>query len=147
MELEGKYTIRIPRAKVFAFFMDPHALSECVNDPHTLEVVDENHFKGQIKSGIGSIRGTFTGTASIEERTPPSRARIKAHGSGMGNAFDIDSEVSFSESAVGVSTVHWKANVLISGSIAGMGARLLRGTIDKKTNEFFENVRKKLEAP
>ncbi len=146
MELEGTFTIHVPRAKVFSFFMDPHALSACVSDPHTLEVVDENHFKGQIKSGIGFIRGTFTGVVSIEERTAPSRARIKAHGSGMGNAFDIESEVSFSQSPLGVTTVRWKAKVQISGTIAGMGARVLTGTIDKKTNEFFENVRAKLET-
>jgi carbon monoxide dehydrogenase subunit G len=145
MELEGTFTIHVPRAKVFDFFMDPHALSACISDPHTLEVVDESHFRGQIKSGIGFIRGTFTGVASIEERNPPSRARIKAHGSGMGNAFDIESEVSLTQSPLGVTTVRWKARVQISGSIASMGARVLTGTIDKKTNEFFDNVRAKLE--
>ena len=145
MELEGTFSVRAPRDRVWSFFLNPHELSSCISDPHSFEVVDETHFKGQIKAGVAFIRGTFTGSVEIVERVPPERARIKAHGAGMGNAFDIDSTVELSESS-GVTTARWKADVVLSGSIASMGARLLRPTIDKKTNEFFENARKKLQA-
>lgn len=145
MELEGTSTIRAPRERVWDFFLDPNALSTCIPDEHEVEVVDDSTFKGWIKAGVAFIRGTFTGWAKIVERDPPERARIQAHGSGMGNAFDIDSTLQFAEEG-GVTSVHWKANVVLSGTIASMGARLLRGTIDKKTKEFFDNARAKLEA-
>ena len=144
MHLEGSFTVRAPREHVWSFFLDPHALASCIDDPHTIEVVDENTFKGQVKSGVGFIRGTFTGLATIEERVPPERGRIKAHGSGMGSAFDANSTIELSESG-GFTAVRWQAEVVLSGMIASVGARLLHGTIDKKTNEFFENARKKLE--
>jgi uncharacterized protein len=145
MELEGSFTVRASKDRVWSFFMDPYALSSCITDPHAFEIVDEDHFKGWVKAGVAFIKGTFTGSASIEERAPPERARIKAHGAGMGSAFDVESIVELAE-AGGATTVRWKANVVLSGTIASVGARLLKGTIDKKTNEFFENARKKIET-
>lgn len=145
MELQGTFTVRAPRERVWSFFVNPNELSACINDPHSFEVVDENNFKGSIKAGIAFIRGTFTGWASIVERVAPERARVKAHGSGMGNAVDVDSSVELSESG-GVTTARWKADVTLSGTLASIGARLLRGTIDKKTNEFFEAARKRIES-
>ncbi len=146
MELDGTFTARAPRERVYAFFLSPDELSSCIDDEHTIQAVDADHFKGTIRSGIGFIKGTFTWSAEVAERKPPERARIKVHGAGMGSGFDIDATIETSE-AQGTTTVRWHANVLMSGPIASMGARLMSGTIDKKSNAFFENARRKLEGP
>ncbi len=146
MHLEGTFAVNSPQDRVYAFFLDPRALGSCIDDPHTIEVQDRDHFKGTVKTGVGFIKGTFTVTASVAERTPPAKARIKVHGTGMGSGFDIDATLELSESG-GVSKVHWIADVLMSGPIASMGARIMQGTIDKKTTAFFENARKRLEGP
>ncbi len=146
MRFEGTFTVRAARERVWSFFLNPQELSPCIDDPHTIEVVDADRFKGTIKSGVGFIKGTFTWSATIKERTPPERAQIAVHGSGMGSAFDVVASIELSETQ-GLTTVAWRADVLMSGTIASVGARLLQGTIDKKTNAFFENARKKLEAP
>ena len=130
---------------MFGFFLTPDELGSCIDDPHTIEVVDADHFKGTVRTGIGFIKGTFTVAATVVERSPPERARLKVHGSGMGSGFDIDAILETSGSD-GMTTLHWKADVMISGTIASMGARLMQGTIDKKTNAFFENARKRREG-
>ncbi|HEY5605636.1 MAG TPA: carbon monoxide dehydrogenase subunit G [Thermoplasmata archaeon] len=145
MKLDGTFTVRSPREKAWAFFLDPKALSVAIDDPHTIEVVDRDNFKGTIKAGVAFIKGTFTWSAAVKERTEWERARIQVHGSGMGSAFDIDSTIEMSEAA-GQTTVRWAADVVLNGTVASMGARLLQGTIDKKTNAFFENARKHLEG-
>ncbi len=144
MHLEGTFTAKSPRDRVYAFFLDPEELGSCIDDPHTIEVQDADHFKGTVKSGVGFIKGTFTVTASVEERAPPARARLRVHGTGMGSGFDIDATLEISD-AGGACMVHWTADVLMSGPIASMGARIMQGTIDKKSNAFFENARKRLE--
>lgn len=145
MHLEGMFTAKSSQDRVFGFFMNPEELSTCIDDPHSIEVQDADHFKGTIRTGVGFIKGTFTVAASVAERTPPKRAKLKVHGSGMGSGFDIDATLDVSE-AGGATTVHWVAEVLMSGPIASMGARLMQGTIDKKTNAFFDNARRQLEA-
>jgi len=146
MKLEGATAVRAPRERVFAFFLDPNALSTCIEDPHTVDVQDPDHFNGTIRTGVGAIKGTFTWSASMAERAPPERARIKVHGAGMGSGFDIDAVVEFLD-ASGGTTVRWRADVTMGGPIATMGARLLQGTIDRKTAAFFESARKRLESP
>lgn len=145
MRLEGTFAAKSPQARVYAFFLSPQELSACVDDAHTIEVRDADRFTGTVRSGIGFMKGTFTLTGSVVERSPPNRARWKVHGTGMGSGFDIDATVDMSETG-GVTTVRWAADVLMSGSIASLGARLVQGTIDKKSAAFFESARKRLES-
>src|SRR3989442_9419422 len=145
MRVEGTFSVRAPRERVWSFFLNPLEFSTCVDDPHTVEVIDQDRFKGTVKAGVAFIRGTFTWSATVKERVPPERAQMAVHGSGMGSAFDIVATLSVSESA-GLTTVKWAADVQMSGTIATTGARLLQGTTEKKTNAFFENARKMLEG-
>ena len=145
MNLEGSTVVRGPKDRVFAFFLEPAALSTCVDDPHTVEIVDADHFQGTIRTGVGAIKGTFAWSAEIAERAPPERARVQVRGSGMGSGFDIDATVEFQEAA-GATRIRWRAVVTMGGPIATLGARLLQGMIDRKTAAFFEAVRKHLES-
>ena len=145
MHFEGTFSVRAPRTRVWSFFLNPQEFSSAIDDPHTIEVIDADHFRGTIKAGIAFIRGTFTWSAAVKERVPQDRAQLAVHGSGMGSAFDIVASLDISE--VGDrTTVRWAADVQMSGTIATTGARLLQGTTEKKTNAFFENARKMLEA-
>ncbi len=145
MRVEGTFAVRAPRERVWSFFLNPEELSTCIDDPHTIKVIDADHFSGTVKAGVAFIKGTFTWSATIKDRVPLERAQIAVHGSGMGSAFDLVASLELKE-AQGVTNVLWRADVIMSGPIASVGARLMQGTIDKKTNAFFENARKKLEA-
>lgn len=145
MHFEGTFTVRASRERVWSFFLNPQEFSPAIDDPHTIEVIDADHFRGTVKTGVAFIRGNFTWSADIKERVPPERAQMAVHGSGMGSAFDIVAHIGISE-AQGLTTVKWAADVQMSGTIATTGARLLQGTTDKKTKAFFENARKMLEA-
>jgi carbon monoxide dehydrogenase subunit G len=146
VRFEGTFTVRALRQRVWSFFLDPEEFSVCIDDPHTIESIDPDNFRGTVKTGIGFIRGSFKWSATIKERVSPERAQFGIHGSGMGSAFDVVATLQISE-ANGLSTVRWAADVQISGTIATVGARLLQGTTEKKTNAFFENARKHLEKP
>jgi carbon monoxide dehydrogenase subunit G len=41
----------------------------------------------------------------------------------------------------------WKATVVVSGTIASVGARLLQGTAERLTGQFFDCLKTKLQAP
>jgi uncharacterized protein len=145
MHFEGTFAVRAPRARVYSFLLNPKEFSACIDDPHTIEVIDADHFRGTVKAGVSFIRGTFTWSADVKERVPSERAQMAVHGSGMGSGFDVVANLAVSE-AGGLSTVKWAADVQMSGTIATVGARLLQGTTEKKTNAFFENARRILEG-
>lgn len=146
MKLTGTFSVRASRGTVFDFLLDAERLSRCIEDPHTIRIQDSERFQGTLKSGVGPIRGTFTWSAMVVERVPAERARIKVHGSGMGSAFDILATIELHESP-GTTTATWHADVTLNGAIASLGGRLMQTTIERKTQAFFENVRKVLEVP
>ncbi len=137
--------VRAPATKVWEFFLNPQRLLDALDDPHTLEVVDDDHFRFEIQSGIGFIRGTFRGSATVTDREPPRRFRVEAHASGPGSGLDVTSVVSFSEEGK-ATRVTWGADVVLRGTLAGLGARVFEGTVEKKVGSFFENVRRRLEG-
>jgi carbon monoxide dehydrogenase subunit G len=46
----------------------------------------------------------------------------------------------------GATAMDWSADVLIAGSIASVGARLIEGTANKMIGQTFDCIKTKLEA-
>src|SRR2546428_12070927 len=124
---EGTFTVRASSTRVWSFFLSPQEFSSAIDDPHTIEVIDADHFRGTIKAGVAFIRGTFTWSATVKERVPPERAQMAVHGSGMGSAFYIVATLSVSELA-GLSRVKWAAVFEFIRSVVAMVLRLLQAS-------------------
>jgi uncharacterized protein len=146
VRFEGTFAVRAPRARVWSFFRDPQAFTVCIDDPHTLEVIDRERFQGTVKAGIAFIRGTFDWSATFGECSPPEHATMVVRGSGMGSEFEVLATFDLSEMD-DLTTIHWIADVQVKGALANVGSRLMQATTEKKTNAFFENARKALEGP
>jgi uncharacterized protein len=145
MHVEGMFEVHRDRATVYAFFLDARRLVDCLEDPHTVEVADATHFSGTITTGVAFIRGTFRLNGEYTQREAPGRFAAKLHGGGLGSGVDATIAAEFEESQAGT-TVRWKADLTFSGPIASLGERVVRGTVDKKTQGLFERARQKLES-
>jgi carbon monoxide dehydrogenase subunit G len=146
MKFEGTLEIRAPRDRVWSFLIDPNEVGPCGPGVESIEVVDETHFKAKAKVGIGFISARFNVDMEIAEREPPNRAVIKAHGQAPGSAVDGTATMNLRDGAEGVTVVDWAADVLIGGSLASVGARMIEGTANKMIGQTFECIRTKLEA-
>jgi carbon monoxide dehydrogenase subunit G len=82
----------------------------------------------------------------IAERDEPNRAVIKAHGQAPGSAVDATATMALRDGPNGGTTMDWGADVVIGGSIASVGARLIEGTANKMISQTFDCIRTKLEA-
>ena len=71
---------------------------------------------------------------------------IKAHGQAPGSAVDATASMDLSEKSDGVTLMDWAADVVISGTLASVGARLIEGTARKMIGQTFDCIRTKLEA-
>jgi carbon monoxide dehydrogenase subunit G len=143
MHVVGDFQVHQPREAVWSFFADAQKLVDCLDDPHTVEVLDEKHFRGTLTTGVAFIRGTFQISGEYAERTPPDRLVAKLHGTGMGNGLDATISTQFAGDASSTA-VHWEADFTFSGSVASMGERILRGTLEKKIQGLFVNARQRL---
>ena len=107
---------------------------------------DEAAFKAKAKVGIGFISARFNVDMEIAEREPPNRAVIKAHGQAPGSAVAGTATMTLRDGADGVTVMDWAADVLIGGSLASVGARMIEGTANKMIGQTFECILSKLEA-
>lgn len=145
MHVEGSFEVRRDQDTVYAFFTDARLLMDCLEDPHTVEVTDEWHFTGTVTTGVAFIRGTFRMNGEYTVRQSPDHVTAKIHGGGLGSGLDGVISTTLSE-ADGVTTVRWTADLTLSGPIATLGERIVRSTIDKKTQSLFDHARQTLEG-
>ena len=146
MQFKGTVDIAAPRDRVWAFLMDPNQVGGCGPGVDSIEVVDDDHFKARAKVGIGFISAKFNVDMTVAERNEPDLAILKAHGQAPGSAVDATAQMALSGPAEGPTTMDWSADVLIAGTLASVGARLIEGTANKMIGQTFDCIRSKLEA-
>jgi carbon monoxide dehydrogenase subunit G len=148
MKFEGTVEIRAPRDRVWSFLMDPNQVGGCGPGVESIEVIDETHFKAKAKVGIGFISARFIVDMEIAERDEPNRAVIKARGQAPGSAVDATATMALSggQAADEPTVMGWDADVLIGGTLASVGARLIEGTANKMIGQTFDCIRTRLEA-
>lgn len=146
MQFSGTTEVSAPRAKVWAFVIDPQQVGWCGPGVESIEQVDETHFKARAKVGVGPISARFAVNLELAEADEPERAVILASGNAPGSAVDARGEMRLSGPHEGPTTLAWTADVQIMGSVAAIGSRMIEGTANKLIGQAFECIRSKLEA-
>ena len=148
MKFSGTTDIAAPRERVWAFVIDPNQVGPCGPGVESIEVVDATHFNAIAKVGVGFISARFVVELELAELEAPTRAVIKAHGQAPGSAVDATAEMRLSDgSQPGTTVMDWRADVVIHGHLASVGARLIEGTANKLIGEAFDCIRSTLETP
>lgn len=137
MHFAGSERLRGTREQVWALVTDPNAVARCVPGLERMEVVDPSTFKAVVKAGLGPVRGTFSFDVSWKELRAPEHARMAAQGKTPGSAVTVDSSMDLDEVGEGETELSWSADVVVHGTIASVGARLMNGFVEKQTQQFF----------
>jgi uncharacterized protein len=146
MQFKGTVDIAAPRDRVWAFLMDPNQVGSCGPGVESIDVIDEDHFKAKAKVGVGFISAKFVVEMTVAEKNEPDLAILKAHGQAPGSAVDATANMALSGPAEGPTTMDWSADVLIAGTLASVGARMIEGTANKMIGQTFDCIKSKLEA-
>ncbi len=147
MQFEGAVKIKAAREKVWAFLIDPHAVSQCAPGIDGLEIlVPDSKFRARVALGLGSVKANFAMEVEFFEMDAPCRAKLKARGKAPGSAADMVSDMTLIESRDGSTELQWSTDVQIVGTIASLAARFAPGITKKLAGEFFDCVKQKLET-
>lgn len=146
MQFSGTVEIDAPRDKTWAFLIDPERVSSCGPGVESVEELDDRTFRVRAKVGVGFISAKFVVNMSFGEMIEPDKATVRASGQAPGSAVDAVGEMNLSGPPEGPTTMDWKADVDISGSLAGVGARLMEGTANKIVGQTFDCIKAKLEG-
>jgi carbon monoxide dehydrogenase subunit G len=147
MDFSGTQTIAAPIEKVWAFLLDVNNVASCAPGFQSLEVTGDEQWKAVVSVGIGAVKAKFTLDVTRPEKQEPSQMVVKARGKAPGSAVDMSGEMHLTSLESGETQMDWKADVIVSGTIASVGARLLQGTSQRLTTQFFDCLKTKLQAP
>jgi uncharacterized protein len=147
MDFSGTQTIAVPIEKVWAFLMDVNKVAACAPGFQSLEVLGEEHWKAVVAVGIGAVKAKFTLDVTRPEMEEPEHMTMKGRGKAPGSAVDLSGDMHLTALEDGGTRMDWKAAVTVSGTIASVGARLMQGTAERLTGQFFNCLKSTLQAP
>ena len=147
MEFSGTQTIAAPITKVWEFLMDVNKVASCAPGFQSLEVLEDEHWKAVVGVGIGAVKFKFTMDVTRPEMQPPNLMIVKARGKAPGSAVDMQGNMNLTALDDQQTQMDWIATVNVSGTIASVGARLLTGTVQRLTGQFFDCLKSKLQTP
>ena len=139
MKIEGTHELQASPQRVFETLIDPQVLQRCIPGCERLEESGEDSYAVTLRAGVGSIKGVFTGNVRLEDVQPPRHFRMIVDGKGqpgfIKGAGDIDIEA-----REGATTVSYKGDIQVGGTIAGVGQRMLQGAAKMMATQFFTAI-------
>lgn len=144
MEFSGTQTMEASQKNVWAYLYDVNKVAECAPGFQSLEVLGEEHWKAVIAVGVGPVKAKFTLDVTREMQEPDVMI-VKGRGKAPGSAVELAGNMHLTAIDAEKTQMDWSAQVIVSGTIASVGARLMSGTAEKLTGQFFDCLKAKLQ--
>lgn len=136
MKVEGSYTIPAPRARLWELMIDPAVLARCVPGCEALTATDDGSYKLTLKTGVGSIKGLFTGAIRLDEMRAPEHYRMIVDGKGAPGFLKGDGALDLVEQGE-ETVVNFAGDVNVGGTLASVGQRMIQSTAKLMAGQFF----------
>lgn len=139
MKIEGTHELRASPERVYETLIDPVVLQRCIPGCERLEKTGENAYSTTLRAGVGSIKGIFTGNVRLEDMQQPRHFRMAVDGKGQPGFLKGSGDLDI-EAREGVTTVSYKGEVQVGGTIASVGQRMLQGAVKLMATQFFTSI-------
>jgi carbon monoxide dehydrogenase subunit G len=137
LEFSGSSEITAPGERVWGRLMDPDFLARSAPGVESVEVIDPTHFKIVSGFGAGSFKVRFTMDVALFDIVPDRSARMRMQAQAPGSAVDVLSSIEIQEVDPNTVRLNWSATSEITGTVAGLGARLMEGAARRLTEQFW----------
>ena len=145
MEFSGTQIMDASQKSVWAYLYDVNKVAECAPGFQSLEVLGEEHWKAVIAIGVGPVKAKFTLDVT-REMQEPNVMIVKGRGKAPGSAVELAGNMHLTTLDETKTQMDWSAHVMVSGTLTSVGARLMNGTAEKLTGQFFDFLKAKLHA-
>lgn len=137
LEFDGTVAVAAPVERVWDRLMDPEFVATCAPGVTGVETISPTEYRALSKVGIGSMSFTFGMQIELTDLSPPNAASMVVRGKAPGSVLDAASTVRLSPAGARATQLAWTASADVRGSIASIGARLLKGAAGKLIAKFW----------
>lgn len=138
LDFSGAPEVALPRERVWQLLLDPDFVAAAAPGVESVQKMDDTHYTVTAGFGVGAIKLRFRLDVQLSDLDPPNSAKMTAAGKAPGSNVHVRTAVALEELAADRTRLHWNANSEVHGSVASVGARLLKGTARKLTEDFWE---------
>jgi uncharacterized protein len=139
MKIEGTHELHASRERVYQALIDPAVLQRCIPGCEKLEKTGDNSYSATLRTGVGSIKGVFTGNVKLENMRPPSHYRIVVDGKGQPGFLKGSGDLDLEEQGA-ATVINYSGEMQIGGTIAGVGQRMIQGAAKMMASQFFTAI-------
>jgi carbon monoxide dehydrogenase subunit G len=136
MKIEGKHHIDATRTRVYEALVNPAVLQRAIPGCERLEKTGENMFAATIRTGVGSIKGVFNGSVKLEDLRAPEHFRMVVEGKGAQGFLKGSGDLDLAADGE-TTSVNYRGEVQVGGTIASVGQRMIQGTVKMMAMQFF----------
>jgi carbon monoxide dehydrogenase subunit G len=139
MKVEGSYTIKAPRELLYQLMIDPEILGRCIPGAQALVAGEDGSYKLTLKTGVGSIKGLFTGSVKLEEAREPEHYKMIVDGKGAPGFLKGEGSIDLIEQGE-ETRVEYAGGISLGGTIASVGQRMAQSTAKMMAGQFFAAI-------
>ena len=136
MKLTGSYEFEAPVEKVWEALIDPTSLAGCIPGCQGMEAVNEDEYKANLTVSIGPVRGRYTATITIRDKTPFKVFRLRVEGTGSVGFVSGEATITLEERD-GKTSVGVDSDAQVGGTVARVGQRLMDSVGKMMMDNFF----------
>jgi carbon monoxide dehydrogenase subunit G len=141
----GSPDIRATRTEVWRRLLDPHFIGASTPGVDSVETTGPGRFRMHLGFGIALLKLHFALDVGFHDVVELESARMEARGAATGTTVAMNSRIRIEERAPQLQRLHWTAETLVEGTLAGVGARLVEGVARRLTERFWEDFAERVE--
>jgi carbon monoxide dehydrogenase subunit G len=137
LETSGIQEIDAPVAVVWSNLIDPACVAAAAAGVESVEPIDEKQYRVIALLGVGSISLRFTLHVQLHDVDPLAGVRMSVQGAAPGSAMRVEAGATLASTDAVATRLAWTVASDVHGTIAGIGARMLQGTMRRKIEGFW----------
>jgi carbon monoxide dehydrogenase subunit G len=147
MTLDGVFTFNGSRQAVWDLLQDPSVLAKTLPGTERLDLAGPDQFRGVMKVSVGPVTAArFDVVVTLAEKAPVERFVMQIEGKGALGHTRGTAVVELSEPSAGQTTMKYSSNVLVGGTIAAVGQRMLESVGKTMLNQALQSLDRELRA-
>ncbi len=139
MELKDEIVINASQDVVYAALNDPEVLKDCIPGCDELIKHSDTELEAKVVLKVGPVKAKFKGNVTLSPDAPPERFSLTGQGSGGAAGFAKGGAIVELEPHPDGTLLRYTASAEIGGKLAQLGSRLIQGTANKLSAQFFKS--------
>jgi len=141
----GTIELQVPIDHAYKFFTNPTNIVSVIPGAESAEVFDENNFRVEVMSGVGSIKGKLHLNVRFK-RKDKEKIIIEGEGSGLASKLNFTLDLNLRSPKPETTGIEWQFDGAISGIVGTMGSRVLDPVAHRIVNDLINTLRQKIIA-